>query len=880
MHSSARIPAVASLLRFLILAILLAVAATATAAAQTTTIAGKVMDPRTTADALPLPNALVYVTTGKIDPLPDGVQCLTFDAPKNAASFAYTAVDGSFTLEKVPQNATYTLVIQAGKWRRVFTQAVATGAVAGLELHMPADHTQGDIPLIAIATGAVDGVECVLHDMGIANTEFTDDNGKVNPGGRIHLYKGSGNGGAFIDPSTPTENILTGDLKTLNKYDMVMFPCQGWQYVQSSTALTNLVSYANAGGRVFTTHFSYVWLDPDAPLNSPFPAVANWHLQQQDAVDGPATINTSFTDGATLAQWLQNAGASFSNQPGQVMLNTVRHDLDSVIPPTQAWLSMNDITINNAIQQFTFNAPVGAPAAQQCGRVLFNEYHVIAASTSGLVFPAECPGGSPSAQELMLEYALFDLSAFVQPIIIPTLDIMFAPKPLQVRQNDPADQLFIKVTNTSNNTAIDPSAILKITLPSPLTATSLTDSSGGWICTTTPLQCTRNSGLLSGSSDSVTLVVKVGSYAPGTTPSGSIKVTISSPTFSNDVVATDPVVFQQSALLTWANPASIVYGTALGATQLNAAAPIPGTFVYTPPAGTVLPTGKHTLSVQFTPDDKVNYTASSATVTITVVPAIPAIALTATPNPAFIQNPVQFTAEVSSAATAPTGTIVFMEGATPLGSSNIAAGGAAYSTAALGVGMHTISAAYAGDALHSPAVSSNLNLLLEDFKLERAGATAGNDTVTVYPGKTASYTLRIAPVGGPALAGDVALSIAGLPSQASAKISTVVVKANSGITEIQVQVTTSHIAENRSPALPFQTAIPLSFALVLLPFARRIRRLGRPWQTFLLAIAVSCGLIWGITGCGVTYTPKTYNLTITGKAGALSHAIDVKLIVK
>ena len=37
--------------------------------------------------------------------------------------------------------------------------------------------------------------------------------------------------------------------------------------------------------------------------------------------------------------------------------------------------------------------------------------------------------------------------------------------------------------------------------------------------------------------------------------------------------------------ITWAAPADITYGTALSATQLNATATVPGTFVYTPAAG-------------------------------------------------------------------------------------------------------------------------------------------------------------------------------------------------------------------------------------------------------------------------------------------------------
>ena len=90
-------------------------------AATNTTISGTVYDPRTT-NALPLSNVLVYATTAPVAPLPAGVQCLTYQAPTGVVSYAYTAVDGTFTLGNIPENAIYTVVIQAGKWRRQFTE--------------------------------------------------------------------------------------------------------------------------------------------------------------------------------------------------------------------------------------------------------------------------------------------------------------------------------------------------------------------------------------------------------------------------------------------------------------------------------------------------------------------------------------------------------------------------------------------------------------------------------------------------------------------------------------------------------------------------------------------------------------------------------------
>jgi immunoglobulin I-set domain protein len=73
-------------------------------------------------------------------------------------------------------------------------------------------------------------------------------------------------------------------------------------------------------------------------------------------------------------------------------------------------------------------------------------------------------------------------------------------------------------------------------------------------------------------------------------------------------------------VITWSNPADISFGGALGSAQLNASANVAGTFIYTPPAGTVLPLGPSMLSVVFTPTDTADYTTASKTVTINVDP--------------------------------------------------------------------------------------------------------------------------------------------------------------------------------------------------------------------------------------------------------------------
>lgn len=75
-----------------------------------------------------------------------------------------------------------------------------------------------------------------------------------------------------------------------------------------------------------------------------------------------------------------------------------------------------------------------------------------------------------------------------------------------------------------------------------------------------------------------------------------------------------------TAPISWPTPADIIYGTPLGAAQLNASSTITGTFSYNPPAGTVLNAGAgQTLSVTFTPIETVNYVAATTNVSITVL---------------------------------------------------------------------------------------------------------------------------------------------------------------------------------------------------------------------------------------------------------------------
>jgi hypothetical protein len=107
-----------------------------------------------------------------------------------------------------------------------------------------------------------------------------------------------------------------------------------------------------------------------------------------------------------------------------------------------------------------------------------------------------------------------------------------------------------------------------------------------------------------------------------------LSVTFTPTDTTNYAIATKTVqlsVAEATPAITWSNPATIIYGTALSATQLNATASVPGSFAYTPATGSIPTAGTDTLSVTFTPTDTTNYTTATATVQLVVNQATPTI---------------------------------------------------------------------------------------------------------------------------------------------------------------------------------------------------------------------------------------------------------------
>jgi hypothetical protein len=343
-------------------------------AGTTTSLKGKVYDP---AGNNPLYRVLVYIANDPTDPdLNSFPKTLTCDVCGASAAGSplvstpdstdppagtYTDVDGSFELDNVPVDKGVTLVIQLGRWRRLFKIDINTpcdvNTVKDGLLTMPSTQADGNIPLMAMLTGNADSLECVLRKMGIASSEFTDPGSDATDvgqsAGRIQFYLGAGNSGQTIDGATPAQAQLfqtgaNGD-PVLNEYDMAILACQGGAYTESTAAQKALRSYADNGGRVFATHYSYTWLTqndatPGAPVGTAdnWSEVAKWHVDEGDRADTAVGIidKVSNPKADAFQGWLEAVNASTPGS-GQVGVVVIRHDTDAIssVPgQTQQWL--------------------------------------------------------------------------------------------------------------------------------------------------------------------------------------------------------------------------------------------------------------------------------------------------------------------------------------------------------------------------------------------------------------------------------------------------------------------------------------------------------------------------------------------------------------
>jgi len=443
----------------------------------TSSISGKVYDP---AGVNPLYNVFVYIPNGTPTALVTGATCDKCADALSGYPLVQTVTDtaGAFKLNNVPVGVDIPLVIQTGKWRRqvkITTKACVDTPIDATLTRFPRNKTEGDIPQFALSTGSQDNLECLLRNIGIADTEFTAPSGS----GRVHMYAGLCDlvttgiyTGTYTCPATtcPSGSIcestgvnkgkcvikqkvcgadkisysgysatmpaaksqLWNTVANLSKYDAVLMDCEGGYggefAAEKSPYYKNMSDYAGVGGRVFGSHYHLAWVK-DGP--APWPSLATWNLAADLKSPTSSTVLTSFPKGDALATWLVNVGAS--TVKGTISISQPQHSIDAVdTTRVTNWItaygakvdvSGPPVTVPSAVEYMSFNTPVGSTT--QCGRVVISDIHVDstkapASDSSATPFPSRC--GSIAAltpQQKALEFMIFDLSSRVCDETVP-----------------------------------------------------------------------------------------------------------------------------------------------------------------------------------------------------------------------------------------------------------------------------------------------------------------------------------------------------------------------------------------------------------------------------------------------------------------------------
>jgi hypothetical protein len=371
-----------------------------------------------------------------------------------------TSVNGTFKLTNVPVGSSVPLVIQVGKWRRLFhvkTTACENTAVADKTLLLPSTIAAGDtndnMPDIAVSTGSADTLECLMLRIGLPTTEYVAGAGGS---GHVHVFAGGDTGGGFGlgggsgtaenpgmagAPASPTN--LWASQAQLMPYDVVLLSCEGGETYNANPPA--LEAYLNAGGRAFGSHYHYAWFSGPIGSKQGYAAPADWgnnlaawtangngtggggFLTGGTAIGGTivTTLNGStapFAKGQALDKWLGVVGALGQNgvAAGELSIYQPRYNaqVTAADKPSQPWITSSPWTM-----YFSFDTPINPPATtgeaapNYCGRAVFSDLHVAGdpTTTDTSSPPGGCYTGDLSPQEKALEFMLFDLSSCVIP---------------------------------------------------------------------------------------------------------------------------------------------------------------------------------------------------------------------------------------------------------------------------------------------------------------------------------------------------------------------------------------------------------------------------------------------------------------------------------
>ncbi len=378
-----------------------------------TTISGKVYAPN---GKLPLYNVIVYIPNAPLDPLPKGAQCDKCGAIASGSPIVTTLTNsrGEFTLTDVPVGTNIPLVMQLGKWRRQVTipkvnECVDNPLTDPNITRLPKKQSEGNMPKIAVTVGGCDKLSCMLPKVGIDPSEFGVDGSAA----AVHFYKPTD---TLTGPAgMKNARVLWDDASKLKQYDIAIFSCECSEMptTKGTGSFAAVNEYLNAGGRIFTTDYQYLWYkqSPDAAMRSVMPIPGG-----APTGGNPVNLDTSFAKGKALADWLKFVDPATTY--GQVKCDYVFNNFSPADKTkSQTWGSSSGGSggagAGNNPRFITINTPVGKPVESQCGKAVHLDAHINQSDTINASFPSGCTSAIKQGEEAFA-FFFFDLASCIQ----------------------------------------------------------------------------------------------------------------------------------------------------------------------------------------------------------------------------------------------------------------------------------------------------------------------------------------------------------------------------------------------------------------------------------------------------------------------------------
>ncbi len=254
------------------------------------------------------------------------------------------------------------------------------------------------------------------------------------------------------------------------------------------------------------------------------------------------------------------------------------------------------------------------------------------------------------------------------------------------------------------------------------------------------------------------------------------------------------------------------------------------------------------------------------------------VSVASQPDPSSFGGQVNFVATISVAgAAAPTGSVAILDGGQKIGTAVLSGSTnqAGFSTAALAVGAHSITAVYGGDVNYaaSPVSAAEMQSVqavlpppAADFSL-----TVTPASVALLSGKSTTVAVNLAALNG--FSGTVALVCGALPAGVICSFSSASVPLTASAPQT-VQLTIANLTTTAA------TGWPLTLGALICLFGWRRRR-----RSPLIFVAVALLGLSGalpIAGCGAgkvtgSAAQGSYTIQVTASGGGIAHAQNIQL---